>query len=485
MKKKSNTTRAILLVVFAVGLQAPVVADGIPSLMRNPLSTDHPEGFSVLPVKASVNYDPDEAMTNWGDGAAWSGKGFNSWLSGGIQWNDSHWNIVLNPIFWASQNGNIIFPSSYPVDPKAPLGDAHRGYWDHPLRMGTSPIDHLDGGQSVIAFHWGPGFISVGTENRTWGPSEYNSILLSSNGPGMPSLEMGLQPWKTLVGSFEAHLIYGILFPSGYQLDPNNSDGRRFGSGLFLAYSPAIMPGFTLGAGRTIDSYWSQLEVGDFLIPFVLKSNWGIDKYDQRMSLMYRYDIPNTGLELYGEWARNDFTPGLYWILVNLEHSQGWVLGMKKTLELAEWGKLEIYGELGALALGEENIINTNGYAPDGGDFYTHSIIREGYTIEGQDLGAAIGNGNDQMVKATWTLSPWNVSYRFIRWVKDYSTLVATLTPGNEQFIDVAYDHQIDVNYSLNQWTLGLTVGYQKEFHRMFSNDYDFWRVGTRAQLSF
>ena len=428
------------------------------------------EGLHLNPVQVFASYNAQEPFTGWGDGALWQGAGFNTALQAGVRSSGPFWDINLQPLVWTSANEGFRIPSpssTILVNSNPPYGDAHRGTWDHPLRQGDQPLLRFDGGQSRAKLFWGPAYVAVGTANRIWGSSRFNAILLSANGPGIPSLELGADPWPTPVGTFEAHLSYGQLKASGYQVD-NGRGGTRLNSGLFLGYSPPFLPELSLGAARTINSYWNGFKPLDLAMPFGINTDIGVDKFDQRISLLYRYRVEQAGLELYGEWSRNDFNHTLAWYLNQLEHSHNWVLGIRKNLELNQWGVLRAEAELGVLSLGLENFIHPSGYSPNGADIYTHGIITEGYTIEGQDLGAAAGNGNFLMLDFTWLKDDWSVGQRVVRWVKDYSLLVATQNAIGTFWTDVSFLLDTTVEYRLNAWKLSGSVGTNIEMNRFF-----------------
>lgn len=431
--------------------------------------------FLLDPVQAFTSYNGSEPFTGWGDGALWQGAGFNSSLQGGVRWIGPFWDINVQPLVWMSTNDPFFIPtlsSDVPVNSNPPYGDAHRGSWDHPLRMGGDSLYRWDAGQSRVKVFWGPLYTEIGTRNRIWGASRFNSILLSANGPGVPSVELGLDPWQTDWGTWEGHLIYGLLKASGLQVD-NGLGGTRFWSGLFLGYSPPFASNLTLGMGRTVSSYTSQFSFGDFLIPFSTNISIGQDKYDQRISLMYRYREPSLGLELYGEWSRNDFNHTWGWWQLLLEHSQNWVLGFRKDLGSGDWGTLRAEAELGVLSMGIEYFTvspgsSGNDFFPNGVDLYTNTYVIEGYTIEGQDLGAAAGNGNFVLGDLHWEKAEWSVGQRVIRWVKDYSKIVETFKFNATFYTDVSYLVDTTVQYKMGSWKFSGNLGTNVEFNRLF-----------------
>lgn len=436
------------------------------------------EGLHWAPLGLTTQYN-QRPVAAWADGPAWQGVGFNGQIVGGLTWGSDHLEVSLMPEIWFAENRKFSMPAS--MNP--PYGDAHRGAWDHPLRMGTTSLTRWDLGQSSISAKYGPARVSVGTENRIWGQSRQNSLLLSANGPGVPSVELAVDPLTTSWGTLEGHYIAGLLAPSGWQASSSQS-GLRLWTGVMGAYTfPGSAP-LTLTVARFAQASYDAFDWRDLGVPFLFKYSWGVDKYDQRLSLGYRWRFPSVGLELYGEWGRNDYSPKLLAWLQNFERTQAYVLGFRKALR-TELGVLALEGELASVFLGPEGLINANGYDPYGADFYTHSILRQGYTIAGQDLGAAVGNGNSLSLAGVWVGDHASFKAELRRWVKDYSVLVSTLDRTAEWRIDVEYSLGLDARLESGDltWFLGLISFY--EISPFFQEGLRVWSFSSSVGLQY
>lgn len=444
----------------------PQDAVSMRSSMRSSWSDPLPSGFAVQDANVFSSFN-SAFPSGWADGALWQGKGLNCIASFGGSYSNGWLSAALYPELSFSQN------LEFPLNPKTtnpPYGDAHGNTWDHPERFGDSPVWYAGFGQSAVEINLGLFSGTFGTRNLSWGPSRINPIMLSAQGPGFPHLELAVEPTRTFLGTFESRMLYGYLKASDFRKDKTRS-GERLWSGLFLSYSPPFWPSLKLTAARTILSYWDTLRWQDALMPITPGINFGVDKYDQRMSLGFDVVEPSIGFQVYGEWARNDFSPSVTAWLLNLEHSQNWVVGLRKSVDLGDAGKLGFEGEIAVLSLGIENMINENTYFPGGADFFVHWLIKEGYTVFGQDLGAGVGNGNMLSASVFWFNGPFMLGYELKRWVKDYSVLIAQGKPGDEHKINVLFDHSLRCSLDWAAWRLEAEAGFSVDMNRYFERN--------------
>src|SRR5437868_8635252 len=121
----------------------------------------------------------------------------------------------------------------------------------------------------------------------------------------------------------------------------------------------------------------------------------GDDKRDQFLTLFARYAPPGSGFEAYIEWGRNDHSWDLRDLLLEPEHSSASTIGFQKALRLRNTRILRFAGEWTNLQRSITQLVRATPY------WYSHHIIRDGWTQRGQALGAPIGPGSNG--QAFWT----------------------------------------------------------------------------------
>jgi hypothetical protein len=123
--------------------------------------------------------------------------------------------------------------------------------------------------------------------------------------------------------------------------------------------------------------------------PFII--TFEHDQDDQLASLTFNYHLPKAGINIYYEFGREDFSPAKDYYFRYPFHTMAYTAGVKKSLPVN--GILT--GEILLEVTGLEGSRDYDRLIPFGYTFYTHSIIRQGYTNRGQHLGAGIGGGGN------------------------------------------------------------------------------------------
>jgi hypothetical protein len=220
---------------------------------------------------------------------------------------------------------------------------------------------------------------------------------MSNSGPGMPHVFLGTsRPIDIRIGRIEGEAIWGRLHESKY-FDSDPSNDRMLLAGLVLGFTPAVVPGLTLGGTRVYQEYippgglsLSAYIRDPYLHPL---ANPLVGGANQLASLFFRWVVPQGGFEAYGEWAREDTWDGTRDLLLEPEHSQGYMIGLQNVGALGrKW--LRLYGELTHLEA-SGSFRSGRGVVT----YYTNSGVIQGYTNQGQLLGASIGPGSN-----TWVL---------------------------------------------------------------------------------
>jgi hypothetical protein len=161
-----------------------------------------------------------------------------------------------------------------------------------------------------------------------------------------------------------------------------------------------------LGGGRVFYEYIPAGGIGakellSVIQPFQKKnlatSNnpLGNDSADQLLSLFARWVFASIGLELFGEWGRNDHSWDARDFFLEPNHAAASLLGMRKTGSLGD-GIVRVHGEL--ISLPRRRGSN-RGWPP----WYAHHFVSQGYTQEGQGIGSALGpDSNAGLLAIEW-----------------------------------------------------------------------------------
>jgi hypothetical protein len=337
------------------------------------------------------------------DGTLWQGKGYNGSLTGGLRFEGYGIEATFKPQLVFSQN--VAFDI---IAPNADYSDftgkaAKYGYYgissiDAPQRFGDKPFFSYDWGDSEIRYTWKTLTTGFGTQSIWLGPAQLNPIIHSNNAASYPKFDIGIRkqsmtiPWVNwYIGDIEVRVWWGYLSESEF-FDNDTDNNHNLITGFSIAYGAPFLPGFTIGFNRTMLSKWENMNyksIFTLLWPF-MDTNAGFDENDQRASVVLNYLLPIAGINIYLEWARNDFD--WYWdVTVRYPfHTQGYTLGIKKSLYITNLISGEILLELTNLETSNDYIIRNSGTT-----FYAHHIIRQGYTSQGQWIGAGIGTGGN------------------------------------------------------------------------------------------
>jgi hypothetical protein len=263
-------------------------------------------------------------------------------------------------------------------------------------------------GQSQVRAHAFGVALGVSTENMWWGPGIRNSIIMSNTAGGFPHVFAGTSgPANVGIGSLEAQAVWGRLEQSAYfELDVPAA--RQLLTGIAVGFQPRGMPGLVLGATRMFNLLIPDggLEGSDYF-PFLqrllkrsLKTDLnptGDTPTDEMASVFFRWVLPASGFEVYGEFARTDHNLDFHDLVSEPDHSRAYALGLQKVTELRRGRWLRLGGEV--TNLGDPRVST---YRTAGGSvrWYAHDQAYLGHTHRGQLLCAGIGPGSD--TQALW-----------------------------------------------------------------------------------
>jgi hypothetical protein len=342
------------------------------------------------------------------DGALWAGKGANVRALAGFTASVGPLRVVVIPELAYSANNRL---SIDPADPRfvKPV-PANRSKYsspsnvfpysiDMPWRFGDAALNRLYPGQSSVSFSAGPIDVGAATENEWWGPAIRNPIVMGDNAPGFPHAFLRTaHPVNTMFGRLDGRWIVGGIHESDY-FDHDPSNDVRSLSALGITWKRNAASGLTVGFTRSVFSVASGYsDVPSHL--FDALKNTGhpdaravidstmIPGSDQIFSLFARWALPRYGLESYVEWGRAEFPISLRDLLKQPEHTRGYTTGIQWARSIGDDAHFRVQGEITNV---EQS--TTYRFRPIG-SFYTSRAVIQGYTNEGQVIGAGIGPGS-------------------------------------------------------------------------------------------
>ncbi|MGZ3333225.1 MAG: capsule assembly Wzi family protein [Gemmatimonadaceae bacterium] len=455
--------------------------------------SESPFHVGFLSPNASVRYNSQFPYGS-NDAAIWAGRGATIGAQAGIYADLGPVSVSLMPIVFRAEN--TAFPLAFSALPCACGEPTYGGVVDLPQRFGTQPYQRLDPGQSTVrvdAVGLAAGFT---TANEGWGPVAEYPFLLGNNAPGFPHVFFGTsQPLPIFIGKAQLKVIYGRLDQSSYSPVTGSKfyasrveTGRvRFASGLIATFQPRGFDGLEIGGSRFIHSVWPRSGIPSNYLrkplqAFLKKNLPGIDQQiagddNQLASFFARWAFRESGLEVYGEYGREDNSYDLRDFVQEPDHQRAYSLGLGKTFskQSSQFNVLRI--ELINFQLPS---LATTGRGE--GSIYVHSPTRQGHTNRGQLLGADVGVGAAAGSTIRWdhysSGGRWAVFWR--RDVRQETSDPTLKFPSVPQISDVLhafgferlrFTHRFDVTTSLT-------------LMRDFSRDYANSRFNANAAVA-
>jgi hypothetical protein len=469
---------------------APDSADAWARLFSRPPAAASPFAVAI--------YDPELRLTEnsavpfgRNDGALWAGKGVSGAVTfgGDLRWRGL--TVRLAPTATFSQNAGFpIDTVGTPAD-MSPYADAYLpARIDLPQRFGDKSIRRLDWGQSGVSARSHGVAAGYTHENMWWGPGVLSSLTMTNNAPGFPHAFIGTdKPVSIGIGRLEALYTIGWLHQSDFwKLNPPDSLTRRWMNAVAMVYEPRWAPGLYLGGVREFYAYVPPggLAVADYLdvLQPLKKASIGgsvdslrNDRRDQMLSLFGRWVFPESGLEIYGEFGRNDHSWDWRDFILEPDHSAAYLMGLQKVFR-NDGGFVRVGGESVHLAEGVTR--NIRAEPP----WYTHHIVTQGYTERGQVIGSADGPGG--LSRRLWADSyrTWGSVGGTFEWqrVNDDAFFSRFHTDGDRVFHDVFLGVGARGTWITDKALVSLSVMRQHEYNRYWIQNNDV--VNLHAELS-
>ena len=327
------------------------------------------------------------------DGALWQGKGYNTSLTAGVRLEAYGLELTVKPqLCWQENREFDIMPSNT---------DSEYGYFwgygknigcDAPQRFGDSSFWTFDWGDTEIRYTWHTLTVGFGTQSPWLGPAWLNPMLGSNNAGTYPKFDIGLRKQRIVIpglnwnlGEIEGRIWGGYLSESDY-FDTDNDNNHNMINGFAVAYSPSFIPGMTLSVNKICLCKWEDRSI-KYFNPFY-DSN---ELEDQKASFCIDWIFPQVGFEVYGELGIDDYS---YRKMPNPFHTAIYTVGAKKTFSI-----IKKYGIFAELLFEWNNFEMSQDFQLQWKyvGYYSHSLISQGYTQNGQIIGAGSGYfGNSQ-----------------------------------------------------------------------------------------
>ncbi len=419
----------------------------------------------LLPLTFQTQFNSDHPY-GWNDGAMIPAKGFQTLISAGIFAEYGPLTIQFKPELVFAENSefetfnknqyDVIFSRYYDIYNNIDL----------PVRFGTSGYAMAYWGQSSIRLNYKYLSFGLSTENLWWGPGIRNSLLMSNTAPGFKHLTLNtLRPIKTPIGSFEGQMIAGRLENSGFPpLEPDHTyfgtnlyvpkpNDWRYLAGIIITWQPKWVPGLFLGFAQSSQTYGKDLSgIKDYLplfssIKTASAPDAAINKQDQRSSVFMRWLWAQEHAEFYFEFGHDNSTSDLLQTLLQPENSRAYIFGLRKLLPFKKSSNENILVSVEVTQLQGTSFTNDL----KGKEWYVSKSIRQGYTNQGQELGAGIGpGGNLQSLDVSWVRGLKRLGIQFERYVHDNDFYYYTFSDSknySQHWVDLSVSAIGEYNY--------------------------------------
>jgi hypothetical protein len=410
------TGRALAHAVLLMGTVTLLV--GVPLLVPGGVEAQRPDSVALPPwalhparlrTVANSAFSPlhDQGLEAPGRGVALSVQG-----GGRVRWGPLEgW---VSPLLLVRHRQDQT-PGQRAADAEGtPPPRVFQGGMDWPLAWAEGTDFSVRFPDTRLALHLGRGAqVAFSTERIHWGPSAHNALILSGIGEGFPHVMVrgdvgrgASEGRSTRPAAIEVEGVVGELQASP-EFSTRPGVSRRQFVGFAVALRPPFTPGLTLGAtGVQHRALNDTLSARDGLRAlWMLPKSLVAPALDANLpgnglgSVFVEWAHPESGLRLYGEFARDDHAEGLEDLILEPDHARAWSVGVEHTVIRARDGARDRDGArpltVGAEYVDTRNPAGTLGRRAGalGVQFYTHGELREGHSHRGHLLGSPVGPG--------------------------------------------------------------------------------------------
>jgi hypothetical protein len=379
--------------------------------------------IKILPIDYNIEFNSHHPY-NRNNGSMIPNRGYQHILSAGIYAEIGPLSIQLKPEYLYSENKDFEGFGEGPNGHYSATWARRYKLWnkiDMPERFGEKSINKTLIGQSSIRLNFKGLSLGLSNENIWWGPSIRNSIMMSNHARGFKHITFNTtKPLQTKIGNFEWQVISGRLESSGYL--PANSDFQHAGTNIYVpkinqlsatndwrylqgysfTYSPKWVPGMSLGFIRWVQMYsalvrgkYYWMEGSPTWFPAFSNLFRGNDpngdlepQSNQAAGVFLRWLWKDSNSEIFVEFNHNDSKQNIRDLLLDSDHSRAITVGLQKVFKINnddflfswEWTQMEQ---------------TASRLIRNAGSWYEHYFVYDGYTNEGEVLGAGIGPGSN------------------------------------------------------------------------------------------
>lgn len=334
------------------------------------------------------------------DGAIWTGRGPTVYARAGVVagWQPTRWasfSVRVEPVAFSAANLSTSIAANGQSGALR-YADALEPYFvDAPQRFGTGPYSRVSPGQSTVRLDVFGVTAGASTADQWWGPALVDPQVLGNNAGGFPHVFLGTsRPLSWGFGTIHARLLAGRLSQTAYSPMPADSADRTAAGGAAVITVNGV-PGLELGATRFFHEPWSGVShaVSRLRAPFeaLYGSSYAPGAQNQLLSVFGRWAFAPSGLEVWGEYMRNDAAADSRDALLEPDHDAGFTVGTRKA-----WARAD--GSLAAFRVEwlDDRITHLERVRLQVRP-YQHNQLRQGHTNLGQVLGSAGGQGGSSL----------------------------------------------------------------------------------------
>ena len=371
-------------------------------------------------IVQSINFNYDQQNnsllpSSFNDGNIYPARGWQERYSIGVNLKLLIFDINYQPEKLMVQNKSQEYYAGEPGEFMFKYFGMVANYIDNFRQYGYYRIEETTLGQSRIGIRTKYFAAGISNENIWWGPGKRNSLVFTNNAAGFQHYYLNtVEPIKTYIGNFEIAGVIGKLDTTKFtEIDQlllnrceackyyKNLDEREI-DGITVNFQPKWVPNFYIGYAYSRQFYRHATNTLGDTVNFFSKN---LPKQEIG-SIFFRFSLPDDHAEFYGEIGMPDEAPWP-WKFFKKIVRPGYVFGATKLVPLKLWGSyLNLNVEFTQLQIMDPRKVFYQGYANVGGQptsWYQSTIVNQGWSNNGQLMGASIGPGsNNQSISLSW-----------------------------------------------------------------------------------
>jgi hypothetical protein len=267
-----------------------------------------------------------------------------------------------------------------------------------PYRFGPGTYGRTDPGESFIRLQ--APFVAAGftTTTQWWGPAHFYPLQIGAEAGGYPRLFLETSAVPLFIGRLKAHYSIGREETSGF-LALETGRRSRLIPAFVATLTPAWLPGLEIGATRVFHVRWhrEELTLGTAMLPFkgIFKASDATGEtfardLNQTATVFARVAPPGAGVEIYGEFYREDHSVNTRDFIGEPDHASAYTVGMRRAWRQGRGVNAWTFEVANARI---SHLVRVRIQGP----MYIHTAVREGHTHRGQALGSSSVPGGGAM----------------------------------------------------------------------------------------